>query len=85
MIVPNPSVKGGIASVVAGYRGSSLEKNTKSLMWNLTGTAPDGRNWAKRFQVIVPFWDSCVETGRTSFMCILPSVPVFIGKYHLSI
>lgn len=26
MIVPNPSVKGGIASVVNGYRGSALEK-----------------------------------------------------------
>lgn len=26
MIVPNPSVKGGIASVVNGYRGSDLEK-----------------------------------------------------------
>ena len=26
MIVPNEAVKGGIASVVNGYRGSALEK-----------------------------------------------------------
>ena len=26
MVVPNPMVKGGIAAVVNGYRGSELEK-----------------------------------------------------------
>ena len=29
MIVPDPMVKGGIAAVVNGYRGSSLENNNQ--------------------------------------------------------
>ncbi len=29
MVVPNAAVKGGIASVVNGYRGSALEKRFK--------------------------------------------------------
>ena len=29
MIIPNPMVKGGIAAVVNGYRGSKLEEDYK--------------------------------------------------------
>lgn len=44
MIVPNPSVKGGIASVVAGYRGSSLEKKYQI---TYVESYRDGTRWQK--------------------------------------
>ena len=41
MIVPNKMVKGGIASVVNGYRGSKLEKDYDITYW-LIGSLDDG-------------------------------------------
>lgn len=44
MIVPNPLVKGGIASVVNGYRGSALEKKNKI---TYIESYRDGTKWQK--------------------------------------
>ncbi|MDD6811830.1 MAG: glycosyltransferase family 4 protein, partial [Lachnospiraceae bacterium] len=49
MIVPNPAVKGGIASVVNGYRGSALEKQHEI---SYVESYCDGSKWQKLFKAI---------------------------------
>lgn len=49
MIVPNPAVKGGIASVVNGYRDSALEKRHEI---SYVESYCDGSKWQKLFKAI---------------------------------
>lgn len=49
MIVPNPAVKGGIASVVNGYRGSDIEKQHQI---SYVESYCDGSKWQKLFKAI---------------------------------
>lgn len=49
MIVPNPTVKGGIASVVGGYRGSALEQHHEI---NYVESYCDGNKWKKLFKAV---------------------------------
>lgn len=49
MIVPNPTVRGGIASVIAGYRGSALEQCHEI---NYVESYCDGSKWKKLFKAI---------------------------------
>lgn len=49
MIVPNPAVKGGIASVVEGYRSSVLEQNHEI---NYVESYCDGSKWKKLLKAI---------------------------------
>lgn len=49
MIVPNPAVKGGIASVVNGYRGSDMERKHQI---RYVESYCDGSKWQKLFKAI---------------------------------
>ncbi|MBO5209431.1 MAG: glycosyltransferase family 4 protein [Lachnospiraceae bacterium] len=49
MIVPNPAVKGGIASVVNGYRGSDMEKQHQI---SYVESYCDGSKWQKLFKAL---------------------------------
>lgn len=49
MIVPNAAVQGGIASVVAGYKGSSLEKNHQICY---VESYCNGSKWKKLFKAL---------------------------------
>ena len=49
MIVPNPAVRGGIASVTEGYRGSVLEQNHEI---NYVESYCDGSKWKKFLKAI---------------------------------
>lgn len=49
MIVPNPEVKGGIASVVNGYRGSLLEKQHEIVY---VESYRDGSKWSKLLKAL---------------------------------
>lgn len=59
MIVPNPAVKGGIASVVNGYRGSELERKYEI---SYVESYRDGSKWQKLGKAL---------GGYCSFLCQL--------------
>ncbi len=54
MIVPNPAVKGGIASVVAGYKGSFLEQRYQI---KYVESYCDGSRWQKLEKALKGYWD----------------------------
>lgn len=58
MIVPDPAVKGGIASVVNGYRGSSLERDYEI---SYVESYRDGSKWQKLGKAIAGY---CVFLGK---------------------
>lgn len=56
MIVPNEAVKGGIASVVNGYRGSDLERHYRI---TYVESYQDGSKWDKLKKALAGYWAFC--------------------------
>ncbi len=85
MIVPNAAVKGGIASVVNGYRGSALEKRFKIRYVESYCDGSRLRKLVRRLRVTAPLSGSFFYRGRMWCISIPPSAPAFTGRCLLSI